>query len=87
MELYNESENLQTFSQTIGFRPESAPDVAASIQREYNAYQNSLRYYEQSRRDNQAAELANAKRQGEDLKALGQFSKTAAGLGDAVIKA
>ena len=86
MELFNESENLQTFSQSQGFRPETAPDIAASIEREYNAYQNQLRFYEQSRSTNQSTKLANARREGEDLIALGQFSATAAKLGDAVVK-
>ena len=62
-----------------GFNPDPTPNYTTQIQRRNQELQRSIDRFNDSVNANDAARMANAQRAGDDMKALGQLSKT---LGD-----
>ena len=59
-----------------GFDPDPTPDYTRQIQQRNQELQRSLDRFNDSVNANDAARMANAQRAGDDMKALGQLSKT-----------
>ena len=71
-------EQYQQGNVDASFRPEQAPDLASRYSAEARNQEQDLRTFLNSKQKNDEVDIANAKKAGQGLEALAQFSKTAA---------